>query len=49
MNNQDNISFPEISTPIILFTEKSKLAKTEDNDFKYAIISMFNELKEDIN
>lgn len=49
ISNQDNMSCPEISTPIVIFPEKDNLADTQDNDFKIAIIKMLKELKENKN
>lgn len=48
MNNQDNVYLPEISTPIIIFPEKSKLVDIEDNNFKIVIANMSKELKGDM-
>ena len=49
MNNLDNISPPEVSSPIMLGPGKSNLAEEQHRDFKMAGMSMSKGFKEDIN
>lgn len=49
MNNQDNMSSPEIRTPIVMFPEKGNLADAKDSYFKVAMMNMYKEPKDDMN
>lgn len=49
MKNQDNISPPEISNPIIIAPDKIKLSDVQDNDFKIAIINALKDFEYDTN
>lgn len=46
MNNDDNVSFSEISTAIVICSEKNN---TLDNGCEIIIINMFKENKENMN
>ena len=44
MTNQDNMSLPEASNPIIIDPEISYLAEAQDTDLKIAIMNVFKDL-----
>lgn len=49
MHNEDNMSLPQITILSLLIFEKSAIDNVQEKDFKIAIISIFNDLKEDMN
>lgn len=49
MKNQDNKYPPEATNPIVLGSKESILAEVQDKDFKIAVMSMFRDLKDNVN
>lgn len=46
MNNQDSMPCPEAHNSTVIFPEKTNLFKSQDSDFKIAIINLFKDLKD---
>lgn len=49
MNKEENTSLPQINIHSVLIFEKNTFDNTQENDLKIAIISMFNDFKEEMN
>lgn len=49
MKYQDNMHHPEACDPTGLGPEKWNIAKSQDKDFKVALMHMFKDLKDNMN